>query len=40
MTVIDDNRRIVRSKTLFPDAARDHAEEIAEIVRNPDNWSQ
>ena len=40
MTLIDDNRRIIRSKTLFPDAAQDHAEDIAEIVRNPDNWSQ
>ena len=40
MTLIGDNRRIIRSKTLFPDAARDHAEEIGEIVRDPDNWSQ
>lgn len=40
MTLIHDNRRIIRSKTLFPDAARDHADEIAAIVRDPTNWGQ
>lgn len=36
---ITDNRRRIHTQDLFPTAARDHADDLAAIARDPSNWT-